>query len=267
MVGRGRAAVAADEAHRRPALALPGVVEEVADDQPEVSQVPVQGLTEPGGLQHDVAEPLDLRRRRGGRWVRVGPRRPRGRSCSVSGCCARAAPAARACRRRPAPAPARVDQVDARPRRRSPAASRPSAPVASASRTRSAGSRRAERRADEPRPRARGGPARTAPRRRCPAAAARPAVRSTDGEPERVANRSARARSGFSNSSQARSCTLMTGFARPPGCSPRSAPCSLCSPRCGSRRWPCGWDRPAVPCHHDPLPRHRMSSCIMSITL
>ena len=47
-------------------------------------------------------------------------------------------------------------------------------------------------------------------------------------ESERWANASARARSGFSNSSQAMSCTLITGLRDRPGCSPLRPPCSLC---------------------------------------
>ena len=59
VVGRGRAAVAADEAHHRPTGALAGVEEEVADDHPEVVEVEVERLGVPGGLQHDVSEPLN----------------------------------------------------------------------------------------------------------------------------------------------------------------------------------------------------------------
>ena len=42
------------------------------------------------------------------------------------------------------------------------------------------------------------------------------------------ASRSAASRSGFSNSSHARSCTLITGFFARCGRSPRIAPCPLC---------------------------------------
>ena len=58
VVGGRRAAVAADEAHRRAAVALARVVHEVADDQPEVVEVPVQRLDVLGALQHDVSQPL-----------------------------------------------------------------------------------------------------------------------------------------------------------------------------------------------------------------
>ena len=54
------------------------------------------------------------------------------------------------------------------------------------------------------------------------------AVRLTVVNPNACANRSEAARSGLLNSSQARSSTLMTGFFARPGCSPGSAPCSLC---------------------------------------
>ena len=62
MVGRDAAQVAADERHRRAAVALPVQVQEVGHDQPERVQVPVQGGAEPGGAQHHVSQPLDLRR-------------------------------------------------------------------------------------------------------------------------------------------------------------------------------------------------------------
>lgn len=62
MVGGCAAAVAADEAHDRSALALSLVVEEVADDQAQVLEIPVERLQVPGRLQHDVTEALDLGR-------------------------------------------------------------------------------------------------------------------------------------------------------------------------------------------------------------
>jgi hypothetical protein len=77
VVGRGGAAVAADKAHHWPAFALPRVVQEVADDQAQMLQVPVQRLQILGGLQHHVPEALHLRRlarrplRRVGPWARV----------------------------------------------------------------------------------------------------------------------------------------------------------------------------------------------------
>ena len=58
VVGGRRSAVAPDEAHRRAAVALAGVVHEVADDQPEVVEVPVQCLEVLGALQHDMTQPL-----------------------------------------------------------------------------------------------------------------------------------------------------------------------------------------------------------------
>src|ERR1700730_5815081 len=57
-------------------------------------------------------------------------------------------------------------------------------------------------------------------------------VRNTVVKPNARANASARVRSGFSNSSQAMSCTLMTGFRDRPGWSPLRAPCSLCRSWC-----------------------------------
>ena len=61
MVGRDAAQVAADERHHRAAVALPVQVQEIGHDQPERVQVPVQGRAEPGGAQHHVPQPLDLR--------------------------------------------------------------------------------------------------------------------------------------------------------------------------------------------------------------
>ena len=72
MVGGRRAAVAADEAHHRPAGALVGVEEEVADDHPEVVEVEVQCLDVLGGLQHDMSEPLNACRHPGRALRRVG---------------------------------------------------------------------------------------------------------------------------------------------------------------------------------------------------
>ena len=110
VVGGGVAAVASDEAHRRSAVALTGEVQEVADDHAEVVQIPVQRLEVLGGLQHDVAEPLD-RGGLAGRALRgVGARR-RGRSCR---CAALAAAAAgeRAARDDADRDAARVDEID-----------------------------------------------------------------------------------------------------------------------------------------------------------
>ena len=59
MIGRRPAAIAADEAHGRPAIPLAGEEEEVADDQPEVVEVPVQSLDVLRRLQHHVPESLD----------------------------------------------------------------------------------------------------------------------------------------------------------------------------------------------------------------
>ena len=59
-------------------------------------------------------------------------------------------------------------------------------------------------------------------------------VRSTTVKPKSVPNRSARSRSGFSNSSQASPATLTSGLPDRPGCSPGRAPVWLCSERCGS---------------------------------
>lgn len=54
-----------------------------------------------------------------------------------------------------------------------------------------------------------------------------PSVRAAIAKPKSRAKTSAWSRSGFSNSSQARSAALITGFRDRPGCSPRKAPCSL----------------------------------------
>ena len=59
VVGETRAAVAADETHHRPAGALAGIEEEVTDDHSEGVEVEVKRLTIFGGLQDDVAQPLD----------------------------------------------------------------------------------------------------------------------------------------------------------------------------------------------------------------
>jgi hypothetical protein len=76
MVGGDAAPVAADERHRRAALALPVEVEEVTDDQPEGVQVPVQRCVEPGGAQDHVSQPLDLRGPPGRPLGFVGPHQP-----------------------------------------------------------------------------------------------------------------------------------------------------------------------------------------------
>jgi len=52
--------------------------------------------------------------------------------------------------------------------------------------------------------------------------------------PKARAKASARSRSGFSNSSHARSVTLMVGSIERPLCSPRLGPCSLCRSACPS---------------------------------
>ncbi len=132
----------------------------------------------------------------------------------------RAARAARACPRRRAPA--------SRSGRPGPRATPPRLsgsvaavrPVASASRSTSDGVGRAERRRRRTASAARGGRSRTARRRRCRAGAARPRCAAHVAKPKACAKRSAAARSGFSNSSQARSRTLMTGLRARPGCSP-----------------------------------------------
>ena len=58
VIGWRRSAVAADEAHHRPAVTLPRVELEVADDHPEVIEVPVQRLDVRGALHHDMSQPL-----------------------------------------------------------------------------------------------------------------------------------------------------------------------------------------------------------------
>ncbi len=91
-----------------------------------------------------------------------------------------------------------------------------------------------QRQSDEPGARAVAHAARRARRRRCRAGTTRSGVRSAVWNPKARANASARVRSGFSNSSQARSCTLMIGLRDRPGCSPCRAPCSLCRSLCTS---------------------------------
>ena len=58
MVGRGETAIAADEAHRRSSFALAGEEQEVADDHPQVVQVPVEGLEVLRRLHHQMAQAL-----------------------------------------------------------------------------------------------------------------------------------------------------------------------------------------------------------------
>ena len=60
MVGRSGAAVAADEAHCGPPLTLAGEEQEIADDHPEVVEIPIECRDVLGGLQHEVPEPLHL---------------------------------------------------------------------------------------------------------------------------------------------------------------------------------------------------------------
>ena len=71
-------------------------------------------------------------------------------------------------------------------------------------------------------------------------------VRSATVKPKSVPNRSARSRSGLSNSSHASPATLTRGLPDRPGCSPGRAPVSLCSERCGSSPERSGGG-PAVP--------------------
>ena len=59
VVGGRRATVTADEAHGGAAITLARVVLEVADDEAQVLQVPVQRLDVLRGLEHDVAQSLD----------------------------------------------------------------------------------------------------------------------------------------------------------------------------------------------------------------
>ena len=59
VIARGGAAITADEAHRGTAVPLAGEVEEVADDQAEMLQVPVQILDVLRRGQHDVTQALD----------------------------------------------------------------------------------------------------------------------------------------------------------------------------------------------------------------
>ena len=197
-------------------------------------QVPVQRLQVLGGLQHHVPEPLHLRRRARRALRRVGPRELAWPTLKVSG--SWPGSAGRSC-------------VSATTRTAGPLGSTRSTPTP----PRLSGSGRGgrtggvgqpqhvdlvggpERGADEPRP---GAPAeqharRT--RRRYRAAAARPGCAARCVKPKARANASARSRSGFSNSSQARSCTLMTGFSRPAGVLARQSRPARCADRCAGR--------------------------------
>src|SRR5690242_14806513 len=60
VVGRDAAAVTSDETHRWSAVALAGVIEEVADDHAEVVEVPVQRLEVLRCLQYEMPKPLHL---------------------------------------------------------------------------------------------------------------------------------------------------------------------------------------------------------------
>ena len=231
VVGGDAAQVAADERHRRAAVALPVQVQEVGHDQPERVQVPVQRRAEPGGAQHHVAQPLDLGRPPGRPLGGVDPRRPGARSSAAAG----RARAARAVPGRRAP---RAPGYPLGSRSRTawpPRCAVTVPPVPRASRSRS--SRAAAWKAG-PTKRA-CGPRRTT-RHAAPACRPRSSsvsgVRSATVKPKSVPNRSARSRSGFSNSSHASPATLTSGFPDRPGCSPGRAPVSLCSERCGS--WP-----------------------------
>jgi hypothetical protein len=62
VIRRSLPAIAADEAHDRSTVAPPGVVHEIADDHPEVIEVPVKRLEVLGRLQHQMSEPLHPRR-------------------------------------------------------------------------------------------------------------------------------------------------------------------------------------------------------------
>jgi hypothetical protein len=62
MVGGRPAAIATDEAHHRSAVPPTRVVEEVADDHPEMIEVPVERFAVLSRLHHHVPEPLHPRR-------------------------------------------------------------------------------------------------------------------------------------------------------------------------------------------------------------
>ena len=118
VIGGDGAAVAADEAQDRPALALAGVVGEVADDHAERVEVPVEGLDVLRGLHHDVSEPLHVGGHPWRALRRVGPdllvaevehvRRLRGGQClELMGA-----------RHHAHRQPARVDQINGQPAQR-----------------------------------------------------------------------------------------------------------------------------------------------------
>lgn len=65
MVGRFPATIAPDEAHHRSTLALTRVEHEVADDQSQMLEVPIECFQIAIRLQHHMAEALDQGRRPG----------------------------------------------------------------------------------------------------------------------------------------------------------------------------------------------------------
>ena len=69
VIGRCRALVATDEAHGRAASALARKEQEVADDHPQVVQIPIQRFEILGRLHYQVAQTLDSR---GHPWRTLG---------------------------------------------------------------------------------------------------------------------------------------------------------------------------------------------------
>ncbi len=233
VVGGRRAAVAADEAHHRPPLALPRVVQEVADDQAEVLEIPVQRLQVPvwsAAPRDRAAAP------RPAPAAAAGWRSSASAACptfNVSGACPGSA-GVRGCRRPPAPAaPLGSTRSTVTPPMLSGSVAT-FRPVASASRSDVGRVGRPERRADEPRART------LADQHAGRARVGAPQLQLLRGaqrcvNPNARANSSARSRSGFLNSSQARSCTFTIGLAARPGCSPLQRAPARCAGRCAGR--------------------------------
>ena len=227
-----RAAVAADEAHRRAALALPRVVQEVADDQPEVLQVPVQRLEVRGGLQHHVAQPLHLRGRPRRALGGVGAREFVPEVEDVRLLAGQRGQLVRA-GDHPDRDPARVGQVDGDPAEalRQRLASAPGG----VGQPQHVGLVRGpERRADEPRPRT---AAHEHARRAGVGAAQLQLVGGAPhrGEPERAGERLGAVQVRLLELQPGQVGTLMTGFARPSRVLARQRALLAVQSRCGCR--------------------------------
>ena len=223
VIGGDRSAVAADEAHDRSALTLAGVETKVADDHPQVIQIPVQRFEVLGGLHDHVPSRCTRVGTRGGRWV-VLARTTSWPKLNTCGCWAGSASSW---------------WVPDTTRSASPLGSTSS--TATPPRARAAGHASPqqigllggdERRPDEPR--ARAAADQHARRAGVGAAQVQLVLGAQRGETERRGERLGPGKIRFSNSSQPTSWTLMTGLAERPGCSPAGRP-ARCAARCGRR--------------------------------